>query len=199
MRSDGLWAWCEWHLRAPALTQRRVRQQYRHALGLAEHDYALMTAMTNIVSTRSGFEAAGGGSLLLEALAGVALASFTDAADEHPALSATQAEILRRARATIDRRYPDPSFDVSALASDLHISATYLRRIFAAIGTTPREAIEERRIRATESFLSLSARGRGALTDAARAAGFSSTERLQAALGRQRHRRPVAHLRGVPE
>ena len=198
MESENLWAWCEWHLRTPALTQRRVRQQHRHALPLAAHDYALVTAMTNVISTRSGFETAGGGNLLLETLAGVTLASLTDAADEHTALSPLQTEIVRRARATIERRYSDPSFDVSALASGLHLSGTYLRRIFAMLGTTPREAIEERRVRAAESFLSLSARGRGALTDAARATGFSSAERLQAALDRHRRRHPSTSQR-APE
>jgi len=191
--STAMWARYEWRLTAPALQQPRFAVHFGHPLRLSPEHYALLTTMSNVVSTRMGFGVSSGSGMLQEALASAALAAVLDATDETEDLSPSLSRILQEARDVIEKRYADDSFDVAALAATLHLSMRHLRRPFAAVGTTPAQAIEERRLAAADAVLDRTpARGRDTLEQVAKAAGFSSARHLRDALARRRRRRRVA-------
>ena len=184
----GVWARCEWHLRSPALQHRKFHPHFARPVRLREDDYTLLTAMTNVISTREGFGSSTGASTLHGALSQVVLAGMLSAADETAALSPSQATILREAKAEIEARYADSDFDVASLAASLHISERYLRRVHALTGTTPRLAIEARRLDDADAVLAAApTRSRSTFEMAALRSGFRSVRHLQEA--RQRRNR----------
>ncbi|WP_424937384.1 MULTISPECIES: helix-turn-helix domain-containing protein [Bacteria] len=184
--NSGIWARCEWQLHAPTLRQEKFARSFGRALPLQADYYALLTTMTNATSTQPTLGQTGGAGMLLDAFTGVAVAAMLDATGETERLSATQTAILQDARAVIEQRYMDSAFDAGTLASTLGLSARHLRRPFAAVGTTPSRAIEERRLDAADSVLRVTpARSRGTLEQVATIAGFSSARRLRDALKRR--------------
>ncbi|MDR6867891.1 AraC-like DNA-binding protein [Microbacterium resistens] len=186
--SNDVWARYEWHLRSPALRQNRFAAAFSRPLTLKGGGYALIATMTNVISTHGDLGTSGGAGALLDALSGVVMSAVLDATSDTTALSPTQARLIQEAYAIVETRFPDSSFDVTALAEALHVSARYLRRLFAIAGTSPRAAIEERRVRAAEALLTVTpARSKDTLGNIARTAGFSSVPRLQAALRRGEH------------
>lgn len=177
-----LWARCEWHLHSPALVQERFAAHFSRPLDMLPGSYALFTAMTNTISTAPSMGWTAGADLLLEALSGSVRAAVLDAVGGSLSLSISQEKLFRDATAVIEARYADRSFDVTALAEELHVSTRYLRTVFAAIGTTPRAAIEARRVEAASALLGTGhKRNRINLETVARSSGFSTVARLQAA------------------
>ncbi|WP_424935849.1 MULTISPECIES: helix-turn-helix domain-containing protein [Bacteria] len=191
--SADMWARFEWRLIAPALQQPRFRAHFGRALALSREHYALLTTMSNVISTREAFGVSPGSGALQDAFAGAALAAVLDATDETEELSSSLSRILQEARRVIEARYTDESFDVATLAATLRLSMRHLRRPFAALGTTPAQAIEERRLAAADTVLDHTpARSRDTLEQVAMASGFSSVRRLRDALDRRRHRHRTA-------
>ncbi|MDR6868854.1 AraC-like DNA-binding protein [Microbacterium resistens] len=187
VENDGIWARCEWHLRSPALRQQKFRAHFARAIALLPGDYALVTAITNVISTREDLGEPGGASTLHNALTDIALTGMLNWAGERTTLSPTQAMILQEANAAIESRHADSAFDVRSLAEALHISDRHLRHVYALIGTTPRTAIETRRLAAADAVLGVTPnRGRDTYEAAAQSSGFRSARHLQQALNRRR-------------
>lgn len=108
-------------------------------------------------------------------------------------LPSATSDALRSAHDVIEKRYADPDFDVAALARAMHLSPRQLYRLYAKVRTTPRAAIEARRLHTATALL----RGGDGVApmireEAAALSGFTSGRRLAAALrraGRGRHPR----------
>ncbi|WP_424937691.1 MULTISPECIES: helix-turn-helix domain-containing protein [Bacteria] len=181
----GIWARAEWHLRAPAFTLDRFIAHHGRPLPLPTDHYDLFTTMTNVISTRPSLGQSPGAELLLDVLTGVVTSGVINAAHESASLSSAQVKILRDAYAAIDEHYADATFSVQTLAAHVSVSTFYLHRLFAASGTTPRRAIEARRIRAASVLLNTTnPESPGAYEDVARVTGFSSGRQMRMAFRR---------------
>lgn len=191
-----LWARCEWHLRSPALLQERFATHFSRPLAMRPGSYALFAAITNTISTTPDMGWSPGADLLIDALSGTVRAAVLDSVGGSLSLSVSQEKLFRDATAVIEARYVDRSFDVTALAETLHVSTRYLRTVFGIIGTTPRAAIETRRVEAAAVLLRAGhKRNRTSLEAVAHGSGFSSVARLQAAL--RRNTSPQQDLPGL--
>jgi AraC-like DNA-binding protein len=62
-------------------------------------------------------------------------------------------DLRRRAKALVDSELSDPAFCSSAIAEALGISARYLQRVFAEVGTTPSRFLIARRLDAAAALL----------------------------------------------
>lgn len=184
--NSAIWARCEWQINTPALQQDRLVEQFKKPLTLDKAHHTLLTAMTNVVSTRNSLGGSWGSGVFGDALAGTVTAAVLEASGTTTALSPTQARIVRTAIETIEERYRDSTFSVSDIATATSISVAHLHRLFAATGTTPRQALEERRLSAADTILAATpARDKGALEHAAEQAGFGSARRLRDATRRR--------------
>ncbi len=185
-QSAGLWARCEWQLHAPALRQEQFQRHFDHPVELPEGSYALITTMTNAISTSADLANISGADHLLEALTATVMAAIGDARTPSEELTGLQAGHLHAADEAIGAHYTQPSFSVAALASEIAVSTVYLHQIYARVGKTPGKAIEERRARAAHMLMKASPFvTRQTWEEAATASGFTSVRRLRAAL--QRH------------
>lgn len=185
-KSAGLWVRYEWHLHAPALRQEQFKRHFMQPAALSEGGQALITTLTNTISTRADLADLSGAEHLLEALTGTVMAAIGDARTPPEELTGLQAEHLHAADEVIGARYTQPSFTVSALASEIAVSTVYLHQIYARAGKTPGKAIEERRARAAHMMMKASPfLTRETWEEVAAASGFTSVRRLRAALHRQ--------------
>lgn len=92
----------------------------------------------------------------------------------------------QKAVGTIEELYGDPTFSVEILAQSTGASLSALHAVFKAAGTTPRRAIEERRVRAAFAHLSvLRNRSYETLQKVATEVGFRSVKQLKSAMNRQ--------------
>jgi len=187
--NDGIWARCEWKLRSPAIRHDRFSAHFSQVVDLRPESYALITTMTNVISTSQNIQSGPGAPLLLEALAGVIMASLMDTTGQSAELTPNQAAIMQRASEVIEIRHTSPDFNVTSLAEELHLSVRHLRRVYANAEQTPRSAIELRRVMTAQSLLSVNPGWyRKSKEEVARAAGFSSIEQMEAAFRRHRIR-----------
>ncbi|WP_424936758.1 MULTISPECIES: helix-turn-helix domain-containing protein [Bacteria] len=200
--SGALWARCEWLLNSVALEHPRLAGHLNTPHRLTAEHYALMTTMTNVISTAPAFGTSAGSRTLLGALAATAATAIVDATGKRIDLSPAQAELVERATDIIEANHRDPDFTVRALFRGMAISETHLHHLFSLLGTTPRQAIEARRVATARSLLALTPRrGPGALGDIAVRAGFRTVRTMQAAIARQERQggRPNSTpLRGTP-
>jgi len=187
--SAALWARCEWLLDSAALEHPRLAAHLNTPHRLTAEHYALMTTMTNVISTAPAFGTSAGSRTLLDALAATAATAIVDATGKRIDLSPSQAKLVERATDIIDASHRDPDFTVRALFQRMAISETHLHHLFALLGTTPRQAIEARRVATARSLLALTPRrGSGTLGEVAARAGFRTVRTMQAALARQERR-----------
>lgn len=184
--NTGVWARGEWHLRAPELAHDKLRLHAGIPLPLDAANYALLTALTNIVSTNAAFVTSRGTAHILGMLGSAVTASVLDATTSATGLSASQVAIVELARRVIHERHADSEFSVTDLARELAVSKFYLHRLFAATGTTPGHVLEAQRVSNALRLLALSPSGSpGAAADVARLVGFRTVRTMYAALARQ--------------
>lgn len=184
------WARYELLLRSPVLRHGTGSGQVGKTQRLGEDESAVLAALLNEVSTRSGLAARAGAELLAHAIAEVVMFSLHNALDLPPALSPSESRLFQEALRLIQENYLDPRFSVGDLAARMSVSRNHIHRIFARTGRTPRTEIEARRVRAARSALERSpARGKDTLQQIALASGFPSSRRLREALNREDGRR----------
>ncbi|WP_054681990.1 helix-turn-helix domain-containing protein [Microbacterium sp. No. 7] len=183
--SSGLWARCEWRLPWRAAQHERFAPHFDRPLPLPVANHALLTSTTNALCGHPALGRSPSAGMLADVLSLIVQSAIVDATGEAMAFTTGQQALFRRAMSVIESRYADSAFDATALAAALHVSSRYLRTVFAVAHTTPRMAIEARRVRAAWTLLgSDDASHGGALTAVARDAGFSTVARMQAALRR---------------
>jgi len=108
-----------------------------------------------------------------------------------PQAAHPRSELARRVCAFLDAHADEPA-KLEAIAAHVHVSPFHLQRVFkAAIGITPREYQEARRI---ERFKAALERG-ATVTAAMHDAGFGSSSRLYASAGRRLGMKPSAYSR----
>ena len=187
--NDALWARCEWLLRSPTLQHQRLSPYFHRPIDIPQEYRHLFTGVTNSISTSPDIASGLGSSALLETLASTVTAAIMDAVGAPVALTPAASSLFHDAMRRIDAQFHDVSFSVSHLAEQMSISTTHLHRVFAAAGTTPRQELEIWRVVAARTILGAApTRGKVALDDLARRAGFSSSKHMQVALRRQRTR-----------
>ncbi|WP_424937307.1 MULTISPECIES: hypothetical protein [Bacteria] len=185
-RSRTLWARCEWHVDSTALDGLHLARHSRTTLALLPRDYALLTTMTNVISTAPAFGTSPGSRILLDALSSTVAAAILDATDTPTSLSPGQADLVARAITLIEQRHTDPTFTITRLAQEMSLTREHLHHLFARTESPPRQVLEARRTRTARSLLSLAPeRGKGTLEEIAIASGFTTVRTMKAALARQ--------------
>ena len=185
-RSLSLWARCEWHVDSTALDGLHLARHSRTTLALLPRNYALLTTMTNVISTAPAFGTSPGARVLLDALSSSVAAAILDATDTPTSLSPGQAELVAQATARIEQRHTDPAFTITRLAQEMSLTREHLHHLFARTGSPPRQVLEARRTRTARSLLNLAPeRGKGTLEEIATASGFTTVRTMKAALARQ--------------
>lgn len=93
--------------------------------------------------------------------------------------------LFSHAMDAIETRFRDPAYSVPRLAADVGVSVSTLHRVFAAMGTTPRKQIEQRRVREVQAALAGQREvSRGEVTWLAESSGFTSRQQLRDTLRR---------------
>jgi AraC-like DNA-binding protein len=183
IENNGLWARFEWILRSTML--RDSPRDCGTAITLPDGYQHLIGAITNTLVTAPQIGRGQGAGLLLETLTGTLAAAVATAAGLPTSMTRHQADQYYQAVQVIDARHRDPAFNVQSLCQALAVSMSTLHAVFQAAGTTPRRALEARRVRTamTEISSRLSVR-RGSLDALAKASGFSSAKQMRAAISR---------------
>ncbi|ALJ21915.1 helix-turn-helix domain-containing protein [Microbacterium sp. No. 7] len=185
-----LWARLEWRLRPPVPLRPLLAGCLAMPVTLSEHYFRLLTAITNVTATSHPF----GADMFLEALSATLAAALSDALGIPHGLSPTRTVQYVDALRLIDEHHRDRTFSVETLRHRMSVSESTLHLVFQAAGTTPRQALESRRVATALAELDAAPDGeRPDLADVARRSGFTSVRRLQSALRRQSH---VAAARG---
>jgi AraC family transcriptional regulator, positive regulator of tynA and feaB len=108
-----------------------------------------------------------------ESASGVIWELLTSVLRREPSTVRSRADELRHsATALVEARLGDPEFSSSALAEGLDVSARYLQRVFAEVGTTPSRFLLERRLDAAAECLRYGAR-HSSITAVALECGFN--------------------------
>lgn len=92
-----------------------------------------------------------------------------------------------RAHLEIETHFRNPSFGVERLSANLNVSTRHLRRVFAAMDTSPRRELERRRISEARGLLEHSHAASGRAQDfIAESSGFTSRRSMFSALTREK-------------
>lgn len=178
------WARFEWQFHSPdARTSAPVPfampDEYQHLVG----------AITNSLVANPTVGRAHGAPLLLEALSGSLAAAQASAEGRPITMSTHRFEQYRQATRLIDEHHADQGFSVQNLCNLMAVSTSTLHALFNAAGSTPRQGIEQRRLRSALSQLRrIHAPGRGVYESVAEKSGFTSAKQLRLAIARQDRR-----------
>lgn len=187
-----MWSWCEWQLVTPFHTTRR-RDLFMQPLVLTEDTFNLMANTTGVFCTQPGLSISPGARALTSALNTTLYAAVLDGLGLPNSLSLTSLELLQRALNLIEARYRDSSFSVRELAEALSVHHSFLNRLFAHIDTTPRRALEERRVESARALLEAGPqRSRVTMDNVAHVSGFASVQQMRSALRRAEYEPPDA-------
>lgn len=182
---EALWARFEWILRS-SMSGMRI-DAWRTPVAVPDGYQHLLGAITNTLVMAPAIGRTRGAALLLEMLSGTVTSLVASASDLPLTMTPHQIELYDRAIDIIDDQYSDPSFDVQALSKLVPLSVSTLHAVFQAAGTTPRRAMEERRVRAALIDLSkFPVPEKGAFERVALSSGFTSAKQLRSALARIR-------------
>lgn len=130
--------------------------------------------------------------LLVEMMFGVVLEQHADVmAEERPR------SLFDRAMAFMLARRDDPTFTVTHVADELHVSQRQLQRAFAREHTTPGDALRRLRVELAESMLSDDSYRPLGIEEIARYSGFTGSGQLRRALLSEGKPGPSAFRGGV--
>lgn len=185
--NSGLWARFEWHLRTAVLQQERFSQYLSKPFEMDDDYYQVIAAMTNTISVVPGFAQSHGSGFMFGALTNIITAALINSVGMSDALSSTQSDLLKKATDLIEGHYSDDTFTASAMTARLMASQASIYRVFAAAGTTPRLAIEARRVASAVSLLaSAPVRNANTVKGIAHQSGFTSARQMKEAMKRHK-------------
>ncbi|MDR2322470.1 MAG: AraC family transcriptional regulator [Microbacterium sp.] len=147
-----------------------------------EHYAALLTAMVNATFEQQDLEDVLGLDAWLAAIDSAASALLSAVL---PAAQGDVRSLMEKAAALIAERYADPAFTSAQIAEHLGVSTSQVYRAFAAQGTTPRQMLQQARVRHAVALLPPLATPAEAAAVAI-AAGFGSARALRKALREER-------------
>ncbi|KQQ06287.1 MULTISPECIES: helix-turn-helix domain-containing protein [unclassified Rathayibacter] len=150
---------------------------------------AMIMALTNTVLNSDADHATAAGPLS-SAVASLVSGLLVDAVSARSRKEPARApESYSRALGVILGRARDQRFGVAELAEAVNLSSGYLRKVFAAHGSRPSEAIEQARLAIAQRHLAATGSPRRTRAEIATMSGFSSARALSDALARQQRSR----------
>lgn len=186
-QNHGLWARIEWQIESAVLGRERLVAHYGKPVSVSAADYALLTAMTNVISTSPSLASSHGAGTLLDALAAVVQSTLLNSTETLAHLTPAQAATIRRAYELTDLHHTDSTFTVARLAASMSVSVSHLHHTIALGGTTPRQLLENRRVTtATALQNAIPRQTKSDAEEIALRSGFSSARALRTATRRQR-------------
>jgi AraC-like DNA-binding protein len=99
-----------------------------------------------LCTSGSDLNAGLGMSLSAAALDAIAIADSQGGADRPKSSSYAQGEVLKRVRAIVLARLPDPDLNIDRIAQEAGVSVRYLHKVFSGTGTTLNRWIQEERL-----------------------------------------------------
>lgn len=175
------WARLVWEVDYPALQLAGFAAAFARVLSVKEPLWDLVAAITNVLAPSGDQPRSDEDPFLADALGSTLAAALASAAAP---MIASRPSLYAEAVRIVDAHHRDPALNVTSLAQRLSISAPHLHRLFAYEGTSPREAIEERRV-ATVHALRQRSDGELSESELAARAGFTSVRRMRDAIHRQ--------------
>jgi AraC-like DNA-binding protein len=184
-KNHGVWARYEWHMQSPLFDQEDVVRHCARPIDIKPEYFKVLTSMANAVCVAQGLNGDPCAPILLSAFASSIYAAIKSSIDGNSMLSPGRSALVAAAQQHIEENYADPNFDVAALVKQLAVSRGLLHRAFAAAGTTPRRALEEKRVLCAISLLdSIPAKGVNTYVEVAEQSGFTSTRQMRNAMAR---------------